>query len=149
MKKRFFILSVLIVTFNSCNHSTTEGKKPDFVAASIIHKKKLTSAANKKLTGRWGIYETVSNGMEANCNVCPTIEFFSNQSAIVLKPNGQKETWHWKIVNNMLLLTSKEKPNVNRLFADTLYELTITYKKEYVELVLQQKEKGYSYILRQ
>jgi hypothetical protein len=149
MKKRFFILSVLIVIFNSCNHSTKEGKKPDFSATSLIIKKKLTSAANNKLTGRWGIYETVSNGIETNCNVCPTIEFFSNQAPIVLKPNGQKETWHLKIVNNMLLLTSKEKLNVNRLFADTLYEITVTHKKEYMELVLQQKEKSYSYILRQ
>ena len=140
MKHLVIVLTTLFLY--SCNLDNKSVDKKEFTI-DTIQKIKTDS-----LIGEWGIYATISDGVEVNCNVCPKITFNSDQTAMLIIPSGDKGKLKWTANNKKLTLTTVHKSNVERIFPDSLYEMTLTKEKGVIELELKQSEKKYSKILR-
>jgi hypothetical protein len=133
---RCLILLQVILFSSSCVQNTKTIKTEE-------------SSSAKELIGEWGIYSTIREGVETNCNVCPIIKFDTNHMATVLLPSGDREKIQWRVKDNQLILTALGRTDIGRIFSDSLFEMTFTEKKEFTELELRQIERRYSKILRQ
>jgi len=102
-----------------------------------------TSDKTLKLIGEWGIY-VMGN---AQCNVCPKINFYADRTAIV-KLNGENQNIKWEIKSNILTIGNIDTNKVDRTFSDGEYEMKFTQEKEFVELQLTETKNNYSYTLR-
>ena len=140
MKHLIIVLATLFLC--SCNLDNKSDDKKEF-ANDTIQEVEIDS-----LIGEWGIYATISDGVEANCNECPKITFNSDQTAMFVIPSGAKVKLKWTVNNKKLTLTTVDKSNVERIFPDSPYEITFTKEKGFIELELKQPEKKYSKILR-
>lgn len=106
-------------------------------------------ADHSSLIGEWGIYMSVQNGVQVQCNACPTIIFNSDQTATLITPTKLEGKLKWTVTDEKLTLIPVDKEIVEKIFPDSLYEMTFTKKEDFIELELKQIEKGYSKILRQ
>ena len=102
-----------------------------------------TSDKTLNLIGEWGIY-VMGN---AQCNVCPKINFNSDRTAIV-KLNGENQNVKWEIKGNILTLVNADTNKVDRTFSDGEYGMKFMQEKEFVELQLTETKNKYSYTLR-
>jgi hypothetical protein len=135
------------------------------VSTFIIRKDSLV--LKDSLIGEWGINSTIlenqsdtitsfdsitftrkttirTGGTSISCYSCPKVIFNSDFTAIIKYPNGDKENFKWSLIFDKL--TISDIPT-NSVFYATEYQLIFTQKKEYIELELFEKEKGYAYIL--
>ena len=153
MKHLISPLLILITILNllSCNTNSKSADK-NVLSNDTIHKVVLDSTLYNAqiLIGEWGIFGTSSNsgGISAACNVCPNINFKNNHTAVIIKPSGQKKNLKWKINENTITLISIGKIVPEQTFSDTTYNITFTYKKDFIELELTPKRNKFSYILR-
>jgi hypothetical protein len=138
MKHLIIVLTILLLC--SCNLDNQSGKKKESVK-NTIQKPNL-------LIGEWGVYETISEGVAAKCNVCPKITFNNDQTATVIFPSGDTGNLKWTTSGNRLILTIIDSRNIAEIFPDSQYEMTFTQEKDWIKLEMKQTEKNYSEILR-
>ncbi|MCX6219476.1 MAG: hypothetical protein NTZ69_00620 [Bacteroidia bacterium] len=138
MKHLIIVLTILLLY--SCNLDNQSGKKKG-LGKNTIQNPNL-------LIGEWGVYETISEGVEAKCNICPKISFKNDQTATVIFPSGETENLKWTASGNRLILTIIGSRNIAEIFPDSQYEMTFTQEKVCIKLELKQTEKKYSEILR-
>jgi hypothetical protein len=121
----------------------------DNLGASAINKIEVdsTSYNTKQLIGEWDVMVTISEGIQAKCNACPKIKFFTDYTAIIIYPNGQSENIKWEIKNKTVIFKYLNEDAIDRAIDEAGYEMSFTQKEKSVELLLNQKDKNHSYIL--
>ncbi len=113
---------------------------------------KNTKENQNDILGEWGIYETVTNAESGNsktettvnCNVCPKVKFETENTGILIFPNGEKSIFRWEIIGDILIIESNDESN----YLDKNYLMKFTKKLNCTELELKETKKKYSYILR-
>jgi hypothetical protein len=137
MKKTISLLILIVFSFYKLNAQTQ------------------TENISEKMIGKWIIAKSISRGesgkskeMEVVCNVCPTIIFSTDQNCVITKPDGKKELYVWKIVNDQIsfINVGAEKHN-DPIFDSADFKLKYSQLKEYAELELIDVQKHGSIIL--
>ncbi len=105
------------------------------------------------ILGKWTIYATTeikigktSESLTSLCNSCPEVTFSSDRFAKIKFPNGNVETYVWRIQNNKLMFMLAGK--IDNPKFDSEYLIKIDQKKEFLEMELTEVNKNYSFILR-
>jgi hypothetical protein len=140
----FGLLTILVLSCCGSDNQTTENKTFSF------HPK--TYMIND-LVGAWTIYSTVlrTAGIESEstCNVCPTIKFDYNNTAVLTFPTNRTENYSWSIALDTLSLFGASTPTNSTLplFSNFKYKMEYRHETEFLELKLS-PNKDLTYILR-
>lgn len=125
-------------------NSTIQKSSPD--TDSLLNSIHLTDG---NIIGNWTNCETTSGGLTATANVCRTIEFKKDNSAVITYPSKEKQVINWTISNDQLVinLTGNKSDAVNRTLTDSIYETYLTQDNLGFHLELKAKNKDLIYYL--
>lgn len=105
---------------------------------------------NGNILGNWTNCATISGGVQSVANVCRTIEFKKNNTAVITYPSKEKQVVNWTISDDQLIinLTGRKSDAVNRILTDSIYKMTLTKDSIGLDLELRSKNKDLIYSLR-
>ena len=140
----FGLLTILIFSCCGSDKQTTENKTFSFHPKSFM---------TNDLIGPWTINSTVlrtaGNESESTCNVCSTIKFDYNNTAVLTFPNNRTENYSWSIALDTLSLFGASTPTNSTLplFSNFKYKMEYSQETDFLELKLS-PNKDLTYILR-
>jgi hypothetical protein len=160
ISKNYLILLLTILTVFSCNLNTKSRVKTTQeleLDSTLFNTQRLigewiingTISYNntRKFNVEKGEWETISEEVEIVCAACPKIRFNTDNTAIIIFPNGKRERIKWNIKNRTIKIMYFEVTS-DRAIEEGVYEMNFTQEKKSSKLELIQKDKNYSYILR-
>ncbi len=117
------------MTFSNCSTNETQENFnsqtqffPDTTKKENDNTLHLTTA---NILGDWTNCSTTSKGVTITANVCRTVLFKSDKTAIIKYPSKDFEVINWKVYNDSLFITWTEDTK-HRLFTDSIYETSLT-----------------------
>ena len=147
----FLTLTVLILSSCSTNDPQTNLNSPTSFFADTAqndnsHSLHLTYA---NIFGDWTNCSTTFGGVTTTANVCRTIRFKSDGTAIITYPSQEREVISWKISNDQIDIswTGDKTDSTNRLFDESIYETHLTKDAQGFNLELKAKNKDLTYYL--
>ena len=105
------------------------------------------------ILGKWTIYATTeikigkeSESLTSLCNSCPEVTFSSDRFAKIKFPNGEVETYVWRIENGKFMFMVAGK--IDNPKFESEYLIKLIQKNKFLEMELTEENKNYSYTLR-
>jgi hypothetical protein len=127
-------------------HKTHILKKIKFILICL-----LTISAysqNEKLIGKWANCESVCNGVTVNKNVCPDIEFKSDQTVSVSMSGKNIENYTWKIENSQIIFKNV-KPCKSSTFSESKpYDLEFNESANVLKILEIENKNCYDLLLK-
>lgn len=129
------------------DHQITINKENSAVIPHWIEPVSKEDKIDKRILGEWGIYVSVLGDSHVVCNACPKINFKENNTAVLTLSTNDNEFYNWNLKESKIKITPENEDNPNNYFDSFEYEIEITDREEFIELMMLQAE-GNGYILR-
>ena len=130
------ILAISIVfTFSTHSKKYSVNPKIDF---------NMDDSLSDSIVGDWGIFvferlymfEGVADTSQLLCNVCPRVNFKSDNTGLITKPNGEIESIKWTMCDNSIKIISVTDSINNATFRNKDYVAEYKSFNDYLELRL-------------
>lgn len=134
--KRVITFIIIIMLIAACNKN------------GIVNNYHLLKNSTKyKLYGDWRISVFVIDSSKVVCNICPVVKIDS--LGVLNISNGRlDENYNWLFSNSDSLIISKKDTGKSILLETDSYISKFYVKKKYEELILENSDGRYAYILR-